>query len=344
LNSITFITEKYTKDENDNHKLIGVIKNGLFQKSQEVDIFSYGGRTYRGTVLDIDYTTDKDVKDVADEKTCYITIEYEDESITPSQFDVITPIIIQFEDKEGRKQLDNRRLEALLERFRYLKREALMGAVFEEISMNAKFYVVASKTEKGLAFPTLSGSGKKKYYAAFTSSEDLAKAPKLAQSVVVTMAFEEILNLFHTDVLANGLIINPFSSNLTIDRKTLGFLKTQRTNLLSGLHQEKPEKTERVIISDPDKLPDGLIRALKLYSETDNGVSKLWLRKIVREESKRESLLLVVKLNGELTRTFSGLMATAKPYVNGFMRFEMIPDTEPVAKDCIEGAKPIFSR
>lgn len=349
MEKLIFVTET-AKKEGNYVRVTGVAKGSFPEAGSEVEILSHSGNSALAEVVEAGLVSDSSIHIMGEEQAAYFLLSNVSDEI--EMYDVISPLADKPEKEQetskGKAVMDNRRLTALIWKYAQEKKEEILGTIFENLANFGKFYIVAQTTgngdkKNGVKFPTLQTPNKHQYYAAFTSGEELAKSPKLPLSKAVIFDFDDLMVLFHEFPMVTGLVIDPFSINMVLDRKTLAHIRNKKIEQSGAIRQEHVEREEQVAVSAPEKKPEELLQAIEKYAKSDKAIRKLWIRQIKRESQESFSYLLVVELAGDLTHSFSGIAAAARPKLNG-VRLEMLPSTDVFAKQVIAGVRAFYEK
>ena len=174
-----------------------------------------------------------DLKCIGNEKAAEISIVLLNEA-EPSVFDVMTENIGDLgenendeNDKFGNLPLTNRRLEALIWKYQNDNDVDTLGAIAEYITFASAFYIEECpiKKEGHFYIPTLEKKNKHRFYPVFTSLTEITKNAIRPGSTVRRIGFDGIVKLLHADRFANGIIVNPWSMQLTFTRADFAKMK-----------------------------------------------------------------------------------------------------------------------
>ncbi len=256
----------------------------------------------------------------------------------------------------AKKEHDNFRLKVLLKELKENRSESVTNMTFQEIVMNARFVspVLLSKQpiqngdgtatfteDTTIRMPMLTSADGKGFYAMFTDKEEFAKWESVKGTDTVLLAFDDFAALIEKNEEAAGVVLNPFSDNLVLNRVTVEHLKTQKDLRTKGVARHKVTKDTKVMIGDPKEYPTELIEAVKRYLPGVPEVRKAWIRLMMKNNTP--SLLMVVDQTGEKERIFRGIAEVARPYLKK-MYIDMVAYCDEFGKKAVEGAEPFYER
>lgn len=256
--------------------------------------------------------------------------------------------------------VNNTVLRGLFDRRKDVKDEkemaALMNEVAEEIVMNAKFLTPVrlssppklNKNGTGtidrntkIAFSLISSPDGKKFYPAFTSVDEVLKWDTMNEQKPLTLAlgFDDYSEMIVAKNAAEGLVINPFSDNLVLDKRLVALWREKKQYRTAG-HAEHIISTDSdVKIGAPDPFNMELSVALSTAAKKDPAVKSLWFRGMVLNGEK--SYLAVVDFKGDRQRVFSALGEAAKPYLSD-IALSIVAFDEALGKTATENVMPIY--
>lgn len=258
--------------------------------------------------------------------------------------------------------LENPRLKAL-----FAKRRAaadgeelrpIMEKLLSEVVMNARLLSViqlpqeANIAEDGTAvlppetaigFPMLTAPGKRQFYPAFIDGEELRKWSLFSKTEpqTICLCFDDYATMILDKREADGLVINPFSDNLSLDYHGLRELRERKELQITGRARKQVEKDAVVRLGEPEEYPEEMVESICLYAEEEPAIRKLWLR--MMEQHGEVSYLLVTDCSGEPTPLFEKMAAAAAPYL-GEMFIDMLSLDDPFAQKAVEGVPAFYRR
>lgn len=192
------------------------------------------------------------------------------------------------------------------------------------------------KKDTKIQFQLLSTQDNRVFFPAFTDWEELRKlcGPQNQQTLVLT--FADYVPMVLRDAAAAGLVVNPFGDSLTLERPMVEYLAGRL-----GLLRQEVKKDTQVMLGQPAQWPEELVKALKERCAQLPEVSRLWLRLMVKEETR--SYLLVVDHSGRHEEVFPRLAQAARPYLEG-MPIDLTPWSEGFGRSAVQDVEPFYTR
>ena len=166
---------------------------------------------------------------------------------------------------EINKPLENPRLKELFARRRAAEDgEALrpvMEKLLSEVVLNARFLSVVRLSSA----PEAEESGRAVFYPVFIDREELGKWDPLPEEGLKTLAlgFDEYAYMVLDKNEGDGLVINPFSDNLSLDRGSLRELRERKELRMEGHARKQVEEDAVVQLGEPDVYPEEMVEAIR---------------------------------------------------------------------------------
>ena len=248
----------------------------------------------------------------------------------------------------------NPRLAKLFEIMSQNRTVEIMNQVYQEIAEGARFLSVITlseepvrqedgssvlKKESLMQFPLLATSEGKAFFPAFTDWAELGKWNGMEEPKTLVLGFDDYAAMVMQNETAAGIVINPFGPGMVLEREMLNHLKKVKGEKKSGFSRQVVEKDTQVMIANPSVYPEEMMESIRTHLQNEPGVSKVWLRMMIKQEEK--SYLLVVDYSGDRNEIFRGIANAAKPYLKG-MFLDMVPVTEPFGQQATEGIEPFY--
>ena len=248
----------------------------------------------------------------------------------------------------------NPRLAKLFEIMSQNRTVEIMNQVYQEIAEGARFLSVialseepvrqedgssALKKESLMQFPLLATTEGKAFFPAFIDWAELGKWKGMEEPKTLVLGFDDYVAMLMQNETAAGIVINPFGHGMVLEREMLNHLKKVKGEKKSGFSRQVVEKDTQVMIGNPSVYPEEMVESIRTHLQNEPGVSKVWLRMMIKQEEK--SYLLVVDYSGDRNEIFRGIANVAKPYLQG-MFLDMVPVTEPFGKQATEGIEPFY--
>lgn len=199
--------------------------------------------------------------------------------------------------------------------------------------------------ETDIGFPMLTTPDGRSFYPAFIDEEELNRWDLIREAGLQTiqLGFDEYAHMVLDKRKADGLVINPFSDNLSLDRNSLRELRERKELQMTGRARKEVEQDTVIELGEPDEYPEDMVEAICQYAGLEPAIRRLWLR--MMEQSKEHSYLLVAELaeGAEPEPLFESMAAEAMPYL-GEMFLDMLPVTDGFARKAVEGVSPFYRR
>lgn len=193
-----------------------------------------------------------------------------------------------------------------------------------------------------MAIQLLTNKEGKKYFMGFTSPQRLAQWPQHQKGDVAMLPFDQFAKLFTEESCpAEGLVIDPFTKNVTIPKSLVLSLQQGKEKLRQI---RSITKNDRVVIEDPTKSPDELINALTAVCKKSAEVNAAFLRMMYVNGKKNYLLVLDLK-EGDAGRkqVLEDLKEAAKPHL-GSLAMGVSLITTDLGKKGAKGAKPFYKK
>lgn len=193
-----------------------------------------------------------------------------------------------------------------------------------------------------MAIQLLTNKEGQKYFMGFTSPERLAQWPQRQKGDIVMLPFDQFAKLLGEEKCpAEGLVIDPFSKNVTIPKSLV-------LNLQQGKERLRQirsiTKNDRVVIEDPTKSPDDLINALTAVCKKSAEVNAAFLRMMYVNGKKNYLLVLDLKEGDEgRKQVLQQLQEAAKPHL-GSLAMGVSLITTDLGKKGAKDAKPFYKK
>ncbi|MGN1119041.1 MAG: enhanced serine sensitivity protein SseB C-terminal domain-containing protein [Oscillospiraceae bacterium] len=223
------------------------------------------------------------------------------------------------------------------------KLDSLMNRIAEEVCMNAHFLApvklseppernddgtVTLQKDTTVGFVMLNGRDNTRWHPAFTDWNELSKWKNEVsygeQPQTLILSFDDFSGMIGGNTAVKGLVINPFSDNITLTREVLASWAETKKQILAAPKTESHivrggvdilKKDTRVRIGDPAEYPQKLTEALKSHAKTERKIKRMWLRQ-VQFEGKQPEFCLIVEHKGEDREIFDALGGAAQGLLN----------------------------
>lgn len=231
----------------------------------------------------------------------------------------------------------------------------VMGALIGEIVMNAKFLSVVEFSNKpvpdddgqlvlkdrtDINFTLLNNSNGEHFFPLFTESSELEKWQNIKVNYTIQVGFDMIAKMILTNKNCGGLVINPFSDNMTVSKDIVSKWLERKQMMTQGHAQHilSPDSKYEFHTLNPYPmlLSNKLCEAAKTLP-----IKALWLRGIVLDGS--DGYLLAVDYTGDRMETFSALGNAVKPLLSG-KALHIIDCKERFGQVAIDKTLPIYQK
>lgn len=169
---------------------------------------------------------------------------------------------------------------------------------------------VELKEQPQIRFLLFNNQEGKKYFPLFSDEEEYAKWEKNAEYKKAAITFQDLCHILqrNPDGEAMGAVLNPFNQNVMIPNETL-FRINNTESMAPGT---------KIQIGTLKEEPTPLLDALKAYLETQDVITKAYLRVMKREDKENPNFLLVLEHDPSLNEAeakaiYDGVADAAKP-------------------------------
>ena len=257
------------------------------------------------------------------------------------------------------KPLENPRLKELFRQKAAMEPGAddsdVMNALLEEIVMRAHFLSVIQtdiepngegsvclEKDTTMAFPMLTLQDDAHVYPVFIDWEELGKweAVRAAQTKTLILGFEDYAHMVIDQKGGDGIVINPFSDALVLNRAYMIHLLERRQIALTGHMEKVMEKETTVELGQPADYPSAMVKAICKQVKKNPHIHSIWL--FLMKKDEEFSYLLVVDFTGDRQEAFRQIGTAAQPYLK-----DMFLDITPLTGDfsaAVRGVKPFYIR
>lgn len=279
------------------------------------------------------------------------------DSQAPSSPAPARPVVEKRPRPDVNQPVENPRLKELLEKWREDGTQENTGNVLEEIVLRAWFLSVFETSEEPrhegdgkavfekdtvLSFPMVSGADGKMLRPVFTDWEELGRWQGLsAPPKTLILSFDDLYAMVAKSEDVTGVVVNPFGDSFVIAREAMHSLMERKELTEKGATTIEVKKETPVQIGTPNVFPERMMRAISEHLRERPGVSRVWLRLMIRENE--QSFLLVVDFAGEAQEVFGGIADAARPFLNG-MFLDMVPFADSFGQQATKGVEPVYKR
>lgn len=236
--------------------------------------------------------------------------------------------------------------------------EAIINQLAEEIVMNAHFLAVielsAEPEAQGdgsavfhqgstMAFPTLGSPDGSHFYPVFIDWEELGKWDSMrgiSPKTLIT-SFDDLAAMVLDKDGGDGVVIDPFSHNLLLDRNTLARWRTNKQLAKTGCTEQRVKEDTAVRLGTPKDYPDAMVRAICEYARKNREIKTLWLR--LMEKGGELSYLVIAEFSGDRGQTFGRIAEAGSPHLGG-MYLDMVPYEDGFGHRAVDGVEPFYRK
>ena len=353
--SYTFMIEQVFGTKTGGCIVAGIVRNGAIQTGDDIFILGRGRKVLNAKVSGLE-NPEVGRMEIAQKGTpAGILLEGTDPSLL-HRGDVITNVEPNTEDIN--KPVENPRLKGLLRQAAGNPAEEIMNLVYEEIAMNTKFLSVMLLSEEPEAkedgsaefkkdslmqLPLLSAPDGAKFYPAFTDWQELKKWEDMKEPKTLLITFDDYAAMVLKNPEIQGVVVNPFSENMMIERKLLEHLRMKKDMLLKGSSMQQVENDTEVALSEPVNVPGKMIEEMLKVMKTQQAVEKAWLRLMKKGEEISYLLVVDISLPVNQETIFESIANGVRPYLNG-MYINMISYQKEFGKKAVEGVAPVYEK
>ena len=182
-----------------------------------------------------------------------------------------------------------------------------------------------------------------RFFLAFTDDEAMKKWAKEEKRDFVLLNLAECLALIkHADAdKIKGLVVNPFSHNVTLTTEMLEGLPKR----LQALRKAVPP---RFLLGRPKNEPVEMEEALqKFFKKKQKEVQEAWMLMALREGTKKPRYMLVIDYEGEpedAKTMFPAIAEEAKPYLKEGDGLDIVRRNEKFAEDILQKTEPFYRK
>ena len=247
--------------------------------------------------------------------------------------------------------VSNPDLKARMQAMHYKESKELEDEICEEIANNTTFLSIVEPIpdcdgdEPKYDFPVLTTSGHGYiYYPIFTDMEELRKWNNDENAQILMLTFDHYADLMEQNSKANGLVVNPYGENFTIEREMVDYMKTKKAffgklAIEQMFHQEQEKSS--IQLSDPTPYPTEMVDALSNCLAALPDVRKAWLR--FMDNEGENSYLLILDTDVSMDELYE-VSSAAMPYLHDNLYLDMLPLSEKFSKNAVEGVSPFYTK
>ncbi len=170
------------------------------------------------------------------------------------------------------------------------------------------------KEQPKIRFILFNNQEGKKYFPLFTDDAEYAKWEKSGDHRKAAITYQDLCHILQNNNGgdAAGAVLNPFSHNVLVPTETL--LRVNNTEAMAPGTQ--------IQIGTLKEEPTPLLDVLRAYLETQDDITKAYLRVMKREDKEQPNFLLVLEHDPSLDeaaakKIYDGVAEAAKPQMRG---------------------------
>lgn len=258
-------------------------------------------------------------------------------------------------DFDINKPIENPKLKELLKEFKQNDNNEVLGNIYEEVAMNAKFVAIMTlssepvdngdgtstfQEDSTMKLITINTQDNRSFFPLFTDWDEVYKWKELVTPKGLVVGFDDICSfVLNTDIHV-GLVINPFGDSFVIDINQLRFMKERKDSIKNGYMSRVLKEETKVMLGEPKEYPTEMVNALKNFLKNNLICERVWLRLMMVKDE--QSYLLVIETKNEREFVVKSLVEVAKPFLKN-MYLDLIIYDESNASYVIN-VEPFYSR
>lgn len=351
----SFVVQEIFSIKNHGTVVVGVVEGDTIRVGDAVYIIGREKKLMKGTVAGIENPSQGRMQEAVPGANVALMFR-EIDAMEFAKADVISNVEPMFE-VDVNKPVVNPRLKGLLAERNHTTIEGLTGYILKELAVNANFLSVIMLSEEPtgtgdgtavfqkdstMQFPMLTSADGHNFYPVFTDWAEIYKWENRPGERTMILTFDSYTPMV-LEGTADGIVINPFSDNLVLDKKLMEHLRTQKDINTKGVSKQKVKKDTQVLLGEPKEYPTEMIAAVKDYLRMESNVRTAWLRLMVKPEEGEQSYLVVVDCTGDEHDIFDNIARAARPHMNG-MYVDMVSFRQDFGKKAAQGAEPFYSQ
>lgn len=242
---------------------------------------------------------------------------------------------------DTRNQVDNRALYAAMKSIKNNSALASSNAFINGL-LTAQFLLPAQ-------IPLFTDPAGNRYIMVFTDWDQMRIWPDCKPDhQTVVQSYPDMITLVRErSDLCSGFVINPFSQNVIISKKTISRIngRLQKAAGVSSRPEEqdtKEKQPEQILLGDPKIFPLGLAVALRTFMQDRKDVLTAYLMLMMRGE--RQSYLVVVDCTGDFAELFSAMEDLCRQYLTHGMTIDFVPAESSLGQYAMNGRTPFFTK
>lgn len=206
--------------------------------------------------------------------------------------------------------------------FDYLKRSTLLIPIVKDNNdENIKISILDLQQTNG-----------EKYIPLFTEWIDLKSFPNFENVDGWLVKWEDYQKLLLSNHTWSGVVINPNSYNIVLNREQLGFVES-----------DVLKKGEKVYTGIPKEIPPGLTKNLVRVFKRHQYIKKAYILQIVRE-NELPNLLLIIESDVRINVFINDVNSVIKKCLDKNMILDIMPLEDDFSKQAVRGISPFYTK
>lgn len=351
----TFMVEQLFTGKSGEAMVAGILRGAKAREEDKVFVLKRGGKILETTIGVLDNPKVGKMKEAPAGAPIAITLE----GIKPEQIhmgDIITNEVPNTTDMK--KSVTNPRIKGLMRQAVGNPTEEIMNLIYEEFAMNTRFIsaMILSEepnvNEQGMAefkegttmqLPLLTAPAGSKYYPAFTDMQELEKWEDMKDAKTVLLSFDEYVSMVLQQEETSGMVVNPFSENMIVEKQLLEHLKHKKELLVQGMTTRQMNAQEAKSVADMAEFPVDMAKAITKVLEEEPSVEKAWLRLMKQNQTLNYLLIVDIADMEQRERIFDKIAQVVRPYLNN-MLINIIVYQSDFGKKAAESVTPFYKK
>lgn len=204
--------------------------------------------------------------------------------------------------------------------FKYLKKSTLLIPIVKDNNdENIKISILDLQQTNG-----------EKYIPLFTEWVDLKSFPNFEHVDGWLVNWEDYQKLLLSNPVWNGVVINPNSYNIVLNREQMGIVESNQL-----------KKGEKVYTGIPKETPTDLIKKLIKVFKRHQYIKKAYILQIVRE-NELPNLLLIIESDVGINVFINDINSVVKKYLAKDMVLDIMPLEDDFSKKATHDVSPFY--
>ncbi|MBM7543283.1 enhanced serine sensitivity protein SseB [Amphibacillus cookii] len=232
------------------------------------------------------------------------------------------------------KPLKNEKLNSIIEQlkstntvesetnfFKYLKKSTLLIPIIKD----------SSDENINISILDLQQTNGDKYIPLFTEWVDLKNFPSFEHVDGWLVKWKDYQKLLFDNPLWNGVVINPNSYNIVLNREQMGVIES-----------DVLKKGEKIYTGIPKETPTDLIKNLIKVFKRHKYIKKAYILQMVRGNNL-PNLLLIIESDVGINVFFEDINTVVKKYLAKDMLLDIMPLEDSFSKQAIQDVSPFYT-